>query len=530
LGQQAIGSSAKTNFWFFVLGLLCLPQRLVCAGDVVEFSHSDQLQKGESRIDARDLRRHVTTLSSDAFEGREAGGRGGKAALAYLRSELKAIRQNGSLPRESTQDFGREYQNLLVLLPGSDERLKREVVIVGAHYDHVGYGNAKNSAGPIGFIHNGADDNASGTSAVLELIEAFSSLETAPARSILFAFWDAEEAGLLGSKHWVSYPTIPLHDIRFVMNIDMLGRLRDNRLVTVGWRSAPGLRSLLVSHNTDNELKLAFQPKVIADSDHYYFYAAGIPAVHIDTDKHEDYHRPSDDPEKINWSGLLAVTHFAYRVIDDVANRSEIPQFRREALKESAPGWMTTQPAVSPPIRFGVNWDPELAKKNIAQVAQLTPDSPAAIAGLRVGDRITRLGPWENGTFEDLKTTMQIVSNPVLIRVNRAGVEVPFDVRAHFWGSPIRLGAGWIEDPALPNCVAVTHVMAESPADRGGLVAGDVILEMGGHPISSADEFKQRVIDESGPLHLRVERQGRIRDIKIDLFDRSLTNLGSAIP
>ena len=115
----------------------------------------------------------MNTLASDAFEGRQAGSRGGKAAAAYLRSELKALRESHLLPREQTQEFGAEYQNLLVLLPGSDDKLSREVIVVGAHYDHVGYGNSSNSRGPIGKIHNGADDNASGTSALLEMIEAF---------------------------------------------------------------------------------------------------------------------------------------------------------------------------------------------------------------------------------------------------------------------------------------------------------------------------------------------------------------------
>ena len=478
------------------------------------------LRSGFSRIDESDLRRHVNTLSSDAFEGREVGSRGGKAAAAYLRSQLKRIRESTRLPPEQTQEFGREYQNLLVSLPGSDEKLRHEVIVVGAHYDHVGYGKPSNSHGPFGQIHNGADDNASGTSAVLELVEAFASLEIPPPRTILFAFWDGEEAGLLGSKHWVAHPTIPLKDIRFVLNLDMLGRLRNAHVVTGGWRSAPGLRPFLASHNATNEFRLAFQPRVIADSDHHPFYAAGIPVIHFDTDKHEDYHRPSDDPEKLNWDGLKRLTEFAYRIISDAASMPEFPKFRPEALREVPPTWLASRAAINPPTRMGAQWNQELAKKNLVQVAQITADSPASKAGLRIGDRITRLGSWDNGTFDDLKTTVQVVKNPVVVRIERAGVSTPIEVTLTLQGSPIRLGGGWIDDAALPNCVVMTHVVADSPADRAGIAAGDVILDMGGQPIASSEEMRMRVLEEPGPFHFRVERQGCIREITVNLFDR----------
>ena len=483
---------------------------------------------GISRIDGDDLKRHVTTLASDSFEGREAGARGGKAAVAYLRSALKVIREKNGLPQETTQEFGRDYQNLLVFLPGSDETLKREIVIAGAHYDHVGYGKASNSHGPIGQIHNGADDNASGTAALLELIEAFSSLPQRPSRSLLFAFWDAEEAGLLGSKHWVAHPTLPLPDVRFVLNLDMLGRLRDGRTITVGWRSAAGLRQLLASHNSRNELDLAFQPRVIADSDHHPFYAAGIPVIHLDTDKHDDYHRPSDDPDRLNWDGLRQLTEFSYRVLADASTRPELPRFRREALTEPPPNWMSTRSSVSPPLRLGVNWDQDLLRKKIIAISQVNSNSPAAKAGLQSGDRILRFGPWNNGTLEDLKTTIQVVRNPVSLQIERPGKEAPIEVDVHLQGNPIRLGAGWIEDSALPNCVIITHVVAESPADRAGIAAGDILYEMGGRPLASSEELKQRVLSEPSPFQFRIERQGRIRDVTVDLLEdpapRRVTN------
>ena len=522
-----IKSNCKQRQRLILGGLL-----IASIGYLVCDVHADDavaIRAGLSRIDDDDLKRHVTTLASDSLEGREAGGRGGKAAFAYLRSALKTIREANKLPREAAQEFGHDYQNLLILLPGSDETLKQEVVVVGAHYDHVGYGKPSNSRGPFGQIHNGADDNASGTAALLELIESFSSLETPPARSILFAFWDAEEAGLLGSKHWVANPTVPLKDLRFVLNIDMLGRLRAGRVITVGWRSAPGLRPFLSSHNVTQELLLAYQPRVIADSDHYPFYAAGVPAIHLDTDKHDDYHRPSDDPDKVNWDGLHLMTEFAYRIVLDAANRPDFPRFRREATTEQPPTWLVTREAIAPPVRLGVTWDTELWKKGIVSVALVTPDSAASKAGLRTADRILKVGPWQQGTVDELKTVLQIVKSPVKVRIERKGVQEPIDLSIEFAGTPIRLGAGWMDDAALPNCVVITHVVADSPADKAGIAAGDVVLEMNGSSIASSEEMRQRVISDPSPLRLRVERQGRIRDVIVDLFDGSSSSVKNGL-
>ena len=510
--------STESRFPTFIFGILLFQSITALWSDALA-SDAIVIRTGLERIDGDDLKRHVTTLASDSLEGREAGGRGGKAAAAYLRSVLKKIRETSRLPMEKTQEFGRDYQNLLVLLPGSDEILKHEVVVIGAHYDHVGYGKASNSRGPTGQIHNGADDNASGTSAVLELIEAFASLEAPPARSILFAFWDAEEAGLLGSKHWVANPTIPIQDLRFVLNIDMLGRLRDGKVITVGWRSAPGLRPFLATHNVANDLKLAYQPQVIADSDHYPFYTAGVPAIHLDTDKHDDYHRPSDDPDKINWDGLRRMTEYAYRLAFDAANRPDFPRFRREALSEPTPSWFNPKVATSPPVRLGVNWDPEQLKKDVVVVSQVTPGSPAANAGLRVSDRIVRLGPWKSGSATDLKMVLQTVKNPVPIRVERPGIETLIEVNVYLLGNPVRLGASWRDDTALPNCAVITHVVAESPADRAGLAAGDVILDMGGRSFASSEEMRLRVVSEKQPFHFRVERNGQIHEVVVELIE-----------
>ena len=161
-------------------------------------------------IKADELAEEVGTLANDAMEGREAGTRGGRAAADYLAGQYARLHLRGGGPDGAfLQPFEPNFHNVLAILQGSDPKWRDQVIVVGAHYDHLGYGG-RASLGPYGYIHPGADDNASGTAAVLELAKAFTILSVGPKRSILFAAWDAEEKGLLGSKHWVAHPTVPL--------------------------------------------------------------------------------------------------------------------------------------------------------------------------------------------------------------------------------------------------------------------------------------------------------------------------------
>ena len=137
----------------------------------------------------------------------------------------------------------------------------------------------RTSRGPVGHIHNGADDNGSGTSAVLKLAEAFSLLDEPPKRSILFAFWDAEEIGLLGAKHWLSQPTIRLDRVRLAVDIDMIGRLRDDRLTVYGTRTTYGLRRVVSEQSDGSDLRLNFSWALNPNGDHYPFFSHNIPVL-----------------------------------------------------------------------------------------------------------------------------------------------------------------------------------------------------------------------------------------------------------
>lgn len=183
-------------------------------------------------ITAEELTEHVRVLAHDSFEGREAGTRGGHAAARYLATHLEKLGATPAGERGSYyQPFGANMFNVLCQFPGSDPKLKEEYIVVGAHFDHVGYGARDNSNGPIGFIHNGADDNASGTAALLEIASALKELgDAAPRRTIVIGFWDGEEKDLLGARHWVANPTVPREKIKLAFNADMIGRLRNDRV------------------------------------------------------------------------------------------------------------------------------------------------------------------------------------------------------------------------------------------------------------------------------------------------------------
>ena len=474
--------------------------------------------QGAARITVADLKRHCGTLASDALEGREAGSTGGKAAAAYLISELQKI--NGIIPAQPgwMQEFRGAYRNIVAVLPGSDPELRHELVIIGAHYDHVGRGNAQTSHGGIGSIHNGADDNASGTSAVLELVDAIASLKTAPRRTCLFAFWDAEEIGLLGSKYWISNPTHPLKDVRMSFNLDMVGRLTGGKMDVIGWRSAPGLRTRVSAQNVAGEFEFRFSPRVIEDSDHHSFFTAGIPVLHLDTGLHADYHRPTDDADKLNYDGIHRVTRLVFDLMMTAANDNQLPAFRREATTERPPAWLSARPK-TPNGRLGVFFQPDEFALNRAVVTDVVPNSAAARAGVRAGDRLVGLGHWNGELVADLRTVVQVVRNPVTIRLTRPGNSEPIQATVELSGAPVRVGIAWERDSAVPEAVVLSQIVGESPADRAGLLPGDLLLSLGGNTFDTDDKLQHELMTAASPLHFRVERNGRTVQIAVPLFE-----------
>jgi hypothetical protein len=476
---------------------------------VTSADEMSSLSKARSSIRVADIKKHTNVLASNTFEGREAGSRGGRASGIYLVGELKKLGVEPAGDRKGYyQEFGAGYRNILAKLPGSDASLQNEYILIGAHYDHVGYGTRNNSRGPTGFIHNGADDNASGTAAVLELVEAFTQLEPRPKRSILFVLWDAEEKGLLGSEHWVSRPTIPLRQIRFCLNIDMIGRLRKDAVDVWGQRTAPGLRRIVCETNSDSGLSVTFKFKVARDSDHYPFYERGIPFLFAHTGKHDDYHRPSDDVDKLNIDGIRKVTHLYFNLLHAVADSEDLPRYRSVVRRETP--YVEREPESSP-IRLGVTWDPDLEKKQIIKLVSVVRGSAAEKGELKPGDRILKFGNLDTKDFPDFRTLVLTSKKEVPVVIERDGEEKPMTLNLTLGGDRVRLGIAWRTDTAEPKSVILTNVVPGSPADVAGLKSSDRIHRIDGKGFASSDDFFDLATTLKSPVPVIFERQGRIR-------------------
>lgn len=496
------------------------------------FAYPPKLRAGEragfstalKSVTQEDLKYHASVLSSDPFEGREAGTRGGRAARVYIVSQLKKIKPLRPAGDEKyfTQSFGGGYRNILAVLPGSDDKLKSEYIIVCAHYDHVGYGNERNSNGPIGYVHNGADDNASGIAGLLEIIEAFTKLKTPPKRSLLFVFWDAEEKGLLGSEHWVRRPTIPLKQIRLVLNMDMIGRLRKGKLEVQGSRSGVGFRRFISDNNREKGLQFDFQWQLPRESDHYPFLQKGVPAIMLHTGKHNDYHRPSDDANKLNVAGMQTVTRLTYQLAKAAANAKTLPKHRRECLQENEFGRKrVTAPLAPLPYRFGVTWEPLPAKKGTIQIARVTPNSPAAIAGLQRGDRIVKFNGVKITNGLQFHQLVLAAFNPVQVTVKRGDKDVDLSVKLN--GSPYRVGIAWDIDKAEPETFIIRRVVSGSPAHVAGLRVGDRIHTVNGKSLGTVDAFRKALGSAKKELTFAIERKGNVKTVKLEFLAETTT-------
>jgi hypothetical protein len=514
----------------FALGALSLLCLLAPTAAGVE---AGARMSAAASITTPEVKSHVEVLADDTFEGRESGSRGNRAAGLYI---IEALKKYGILPgAEGTSYYqtGPQSNSILGLLPGRDPQLKHEVIIVGAHYDHVGYGTARNSYGPLGYIHNGADDNASGVAALMEVAEALSRLPEKPRRSILLAFWDGEEKGLWGSKYWVEHPTVPLKNVQAAINIDMVGRLRENDLIVYGVRTAPGFRQLVAEGN-EGPLTLDFDWTIKGDSDHYSFFQASIPFVMLHTGLHGDYHRPSDDVEKINNEGLKDIAQLLFNLTVTLAETPELGGFRSQSRVESEFVKRGVETTLSPPKgRLGLRWDPRAAQNGKIVVASVTPGSPADNAGLRPGDRLLTFAGQELHDGEQFRLAVLAAENPVTATIERpaqssatgqpdgAGDDRPVMVEIMLDGEPVRIGIGWREDLAEPGVVIVNRLTPGSPADKAGIRSGDRIYRIGGQPFSGGRQFRELAQSLPDPITLDVETRGRVRRITLPAIQAS---------
>ena len=277
--------------------------------------------------------------------------------------------------------------NVVGYLEGNDAKLRDEAIVLGAHFDHLGYGGpGSGSLVPdVHEIHNGADDNASGSAALLELEQAFASHAKELKRTLVFTAFSGEELGTLGSSYYVNHPFFPLEKTIAMVNMDMVGRLRNKDLTVYGTGTSPVWNGMLARYDADSTFTLKLIPDGIGPSDHSQFYGKDIPVLFFFTGTHDDYHKPSDDWDKINYPGEQKVTQYVYNIVEELDSDPARPQFARTAST-------TTSSGDSRGFNVTLGIVPDYGEgKDGLKIGSIRPGGPAEKAGLKAGDLIVMM-------------------------------------------------------------------------------------------------------------------------------------------
>lgn len=313
--------------------------------------------------------------------------------------------------------------NVAGYLEGKDPELKNELIIIGAHFDHLGMGGEGSLyRGDEPQIHNGADDNASGTTGVLELAEKFASRKNNLKRSIVFITFSGEELGLLGSNYFVNNLPFPVEDAITMVNIDMIGRLKDSSLIVYGTGTSSDWKDIL-NNNNKYGFKLTFNDEGFGPSDHSSFYGKKIPVLFFFTGTHEDYHKPSDDTEKINFTGEKDILNYVYDIVTAIDKNPIRPDYLLVEKKES--GQMFAR-------KVYVGTVPDFASNvDGYKISGVSEGSPAQLAGLQGGDIIISFGGKKISNIYDFTYALGdfVPGDEVDVIVKRGEDEIAFKVK-----------------------------------------------------------------------------------------------------
>lgn len=311
-------------------------------------------------------------------------------------------------------------RNVLALLPGTSS----EYIMVGAHYDHLGFGEGSDSRQhkeEHGQVHNGADDNASGVAAVLELAANFAAQNAPLKRGLIFAFWSGEEMGLLGSAHFAEQPFVS--NVVGYLNFDMVGRLRDDKLMLQGTGSSAVWSKLAERRNVPAGFNLTLQEDPYQPSDTTSFYPKGIPVLMFFTGNHDDYHRPTDDADKLNYEGVERITKFARAIVQDLAAADQRPDYIKVAR--------SNQPGARDALRVYLGTIPDYATEvRGVKLSGVRPGSPAEKGGLQGGDILIEFAGQKVANIYDYTYALDAakIGQPLKIKVQRNGKEIELSV------------------------------------------------------------------------------------------------------
>lgn len=300
-------------------------------------------------ITTEELKKDLYYLSSEELEGRMSGKRGNVVAAEFIKKKFEDFgletfchkfsikRSNPGPKNEIGDDF---TQNVYAVLEGNDPDLKDQIVVVGAHMDHIGYGPSMSREPNKREIHPGADDNASGTVALLEVAQAFSLLKGKTQRTVVFQAYSAEEMGLIGSRFYCDNPVYPKSnpDIKkhvFMLNLDMVGYLGKGHYLAsfLEGDSSVDVGLIIKELNEKYDFAKKITSRGTGGSDHASFYNKKIPIAFLHTGGHSHYHTPSDTADKINYEGLEQISRYAFELSWRVANETKPPQFNIEGFK-----------------------------------------------------------------------------------------------------------------------------------------------------------------------------------------------------
>lgn len=363
----------------------------------------------QTTISQENIRKHIEYLASDKLKGRGTASKGEQKAAKYIAKQYKKLGlmpkgDNGTFFHDFTFKRGRDpHGNEAADAPIENSRNvvayldngAAHTVVIGAHYDHLGLGHDRNSreANPHGLIHNGADDNASGTAGVIEMARYFAQNNVKEKYNFLFLNFSGEELGLVGSKKYCDRATIDLNSVNYMLNMDMIGRLNAEKVLKLGGvGTSPNFVSTINAMSTTIRVKQ--DSSGMDASDHTSFYLKNIPVLFAFTGQHDDYHKASDDTDKINFEGEVEVLNYLVKLIEVLDNQ---PKQTFQATKNNQ------QKSGGFKVTMGVMPDYVYDGKGM-RIDGVTDGKPASKIGLKKGDVIIKLG---NDEVKDVMGYMQ---------------------------------------------------------------------------------------------------------------------------
>ncbi len=382
------------------------------------------------QIEENKLKQHIRILSADSMQGRGTGSDGERMAASYIEKQFKKIKlQPLGDEKKYLQSFtfkggvhGTGIEGKANNIIGYLDNDATNTIVIGAHYDHLGLGENGSSldANPQGKIHNGADDNASGVAGLIELARYFQKNKIKEKYNFLFSAFSGEELGLFGSKYFTEHPPIDLTKVNYMINLDMIGRLDPitKALAVSGTGTSAVWENELKKLSNDN-LKIKTDSAGVGPSDHTSFYLKNIPVLHFFTGSHSDYHKPSDDWEKINFAGEKTVLELIVKIVEDL---DASPKLVFLPTKNKSMGF-----ARSFKVTMGVMPSYTFSEEGL-KVDGVSDGKPAQKAGILTGDLIIQIGEIQ---IKDIRAYMDALSKfekgqtvPVKVKRNNEVVTV----------------------------------------------------------------------------------------------------------